>query len=142
MENSKQLGLLGELKAQYDFIKAGYSVSCPLGDYCSYDLIAEKNNKILKIQVKTTEKIKEGKMIFSLKSKNYYVDKYYTEKDADYFYLYCLENEQGYLLPVKNVPQGGSWYLRTEPPKNHQTANINFDYNYLFDKKIKEIEEL
>ena len=140
MENTKQLGLLGELKAQYDFVKAGYAVSCPLGDYCSYDLLVEKNNKVLRIQVKTTEKIKEGKMIFNLKSNNYYVNKYYTEKDVDYFYLYCLENEQSYLLPINEAPQGGSWHLRTEPTKNHQTVGINFDYDYLFDKKIQEVK--
>ena len=49
MQNTKQLGLLGELKAQDDFIRNGFDVSIPLGDYCSYDLIVNKNNKILKI---------------------------------------------------------------------------------------------
>ena len=89
--NSKQLGLLGELKAQYDFIKAGWDVSIPLGDYCSYDFIAIKNDKSLRIQVKTTEMIRhdEGIMKFSVTSANYYVNKIYTEKDCDYFYLYC-----------------------------------------------------
>ena len=102
--NSKQLGLLGELKAQYDFIKAGWDVSIPLGDYCSYDFIAIKNDKSLRIQVKTTEMIRhdEGIMKFSVTSANYYVNKIYTEKDCDYFYLYCLENEKGYLYSLQN----------------------------------------
>lgn len=141
MENSKKIGLLGELKAQYDFIKNGYEVSVPLGDYCSYDLIAIKDNIKLKIQVKTTEKIKDGKMEFHIKSKNYYVDKKYTEEDADIFYLYCLENETAYILPIKDAPSGGGWYLRTEPTKNNQVKGINFDYDYIFNKKLKEIEE-
>ena len=140
MDSTKRLGLLGELKAQYDFVKAGWNVSVPLGDYCTYDLIAIKNDKSLRIQVKTIEKIKDGKMEFHIKSKNYYIDKFYTEKDADIFYLYCLENETAYLLPIKEAPTGGTWYLRTEPTKNNQIKGINFDYNYIFDKKLKEID--
>lgn len=97
-----------------------------MGDYTPYDLIAIKNNKIVKIQVKTTESVKDGKMIFNLTSRNYYVDKKYTEDDADIFYLYCLETEKSYLLPVKKAPNGGKWYLRTQPTKNNQTVGINF----------------
>lgn len=141
MNNTKKLGLLGELKAQYDFIKRGYDVSVPLGDYCAYDLIVEKDNIKFKIQVKTAEKIKNGKIDFHINSSNYYVNKIYTEKDADLFYLYCLENETAYILPIKDAPSGGNWYLRTEPPKNNQVKGINFDYNFLFNKKMNEIEK-
>ena len=88
MNNTKKLGLLGELKAQYDFIKRGYDVSVPLGDYCAYDLIVEKDNIKFKVQVKTAEKIKNGKIDFHINSSNYYVNKIYTEEDADLFYLY------------------------------------------------------
>lgn len=73
MDNTKKLGSLGELKAQYDFIKAGFDVSIPIGDYCAYDLIIIKNEKVFKIQVKSCEKIKDGKIQFNLTSQNYYV---------------------------------------------------------------------
>lgn len=139
MDNTKQLGLLGELKAQYDFIKEGYDISIPLGDYCSYDLIAIKGEKQLRIQVKTTEFIKDGKMQFKLNSTNYYVSKIYTEQDADLFYLYCLENGQGYLLPIKEAPKGGQIYLRITPTKNNQTIGINFAKDFVFEDKIKEL---
>lgn len=101
--NSKMQGTIGELKAQYDFMRAGFDISIPLGDYNSYDLIVIKCNKIYKIQVKTCEKIIEGKMKFDLASNNYYVNKIYTEDDCDYFYLYCLENEQSYLYKVEKT---------------------------------------
>lgn len=139
--NSKQLGQLGELRAQYDFIKAGWEVSIPLGDYCSYDFIAIKANKMLKIQVKTTKVIhhQDGVMKFSVNSANYYVDKVYTEADCDYFYLYCLENEMGYLYSVSNGRKSDI-FLRLNLPKNNQTKGINFAKNFEFDKVIKEIE--
>lgn len=138
MDNTKKLGLLGELKAQYDFLKEGFNISTPLGDYCSYDLLVEKENKILRIQVKTCEKIIDGKINFKISSNNYYVNKNYTEQDADYFYLYCLENETGYLYPVKNSNIRGI-YLRIDPPKNNQTKGINFAKDFLFQEKIKEL---
>ena len=138
MDNTKRLGLLGELKAQYDFIREGYNVSVPLGDYCSYDLIAQKEQEILRIQVKTCEKIIGGKINFKISSRNYYVDKHYTEEDADYFYLYCLENETGYLYPVKDSNVKGIC-LRIDPPKNNQVKGINFAKDFEFDKRIQEI---
>ena len=139
--NSKQLGQLGELKAQYDFIKAGWEVSVPLGDYCSYDFIAIKGQKTLKIQVKTTEIIHhtDGVMKFSVNSANYYVDKIYTKDDCDYFYLYCLENEQGYLWSI-NGSRVSRIFLRVAAPKNGQTKGINFAKDFEFFKIIKEIE--
>lgn len=139
--NSKQLGQLGELKAQYDFIKAGWEVSVPLGDYCSYDFIAIKNNKIIKVQVKTTEVIhhSDGVIKFSVDSANYYVKKVYTENDCNYFYLFCLENEMGYLWSIKDV-RSSKIQLRISIPKNNQSKGINFAKDFEFSKVIKEIE--
>ena len=108
--NTKQLGTIGELKAQYDFMKAGFDISIPVGDYCAYDLIAIKDSKILKIQVKSCEKIIDGRIKFDLTSRNYYIDKKYDIQDCDYFYFYCLENEQSYLY--KNTENNNSFYLK------------------------------
>lgn len=137
--NTKQLGLLGELKAQYDFIKAGWEISIPSGDYCSYDLLAIKNNQILKIQVKTTEKIQDGVIIFSVNSRNYYSNKTYTEADCDYFYLYCLENETGYLYPTAHF-HSSHIRIRVTPPKNNIQKTINFANDYYFSKMINTLD--
>lgn len=131
--NTKQLGLLGELKAQYDFIKNGYEVSLPLGDYCAYDLIVLKDNKVFKIQVKSCEKIIDGKINFNLTSANYYCNKQYTLEDCDYFYLFCYENEQSYLLKNINIENNRGITLRIEPTKNNQIKGIKFAKDYLFD---------
>ena len=134
--NSKQLGLLGELKAQYDFTKAGWNISTPLGDYCSYDFIATKDDNLIKIQLKTTEKIHEnGAMIFSVTSRNYYEYKIYTNQDCDYFYLFCLENEKGFLYPI-NRPHSSHITIREEIPKNNMTKGINFAKDFLFENII------
>ena len=137
--NTKQLGTIGELKAQYDFIKAGFDVSIPIGDYCAYDLIIVKDDKIFKIQVKSCEKIINGKMKFDLTSRNYYIDKKYDTQDCDYFYFYCLENEQSYLY--KNEKDNNSYavYIRVEPTKNNQIKGINFAEDFNFNKVVNQL---
>lgn len=137
--NTKQLGTIGELKAQYDFMKAGFDVSIPIGDYCAYDLIIVKDSKILKIQVKSCEKIINGKMKFDLTSRNYYIDKKYDTQDCDYFYFYCLENEQSYLYKNEKDNNSCVVYIRVEPTKNNQTKGINFAEDFNFNKVVNQL---
>lgn len=137
--NTKQLGTIGELKAQYDFMKAGFDVSIPIGDYCAYDLIIVKDSKILKIQVKSCEKIINGKMKFDLTSRNYYIDKKYDTQDCDYFYFYCLENEQSYLYKNEKDNNSCAVYIRVEPTKNNQTKGINFAEDFNFNKVVNQL---
>lgn len=139
MKNSKELGLLGELKAEYDFIKNGWEVSLPLGDYCDYDLIAIKDGYSLRVQVKSCRKIQNGKMHFYICSRNYHVSKKYTKKEIDCFYLFCLENEEGYLLPIEEATNGGQIDLRISPPKNKQKKKINFAKDFVFAERINKI---
>lgn len=137
--NTKQLGTIGELKAQYDFMKAGFDVSIPIGDYCAYDLIIVKDNKIFKIQVKSCEKIIDGRMKFDLTSSNYYIDKKYDIQDCDYFYFYCLENEQSYLYKNTEDNNSRAVFIRTEPTKNNQIKGINFAENFSFNKVVNQL---
>lgn len=137
--NTKQLGTIGELKAQYDFMKAGFDVSIPIGDYCAYDLIAIKDDKILKIQVKSCEKVVDGKIKFDLTSRNYYIDKKYDIQDCDYFYFYCLENEQSYLYKNTENNNSRAVYIRIEPTKNNQTKGINFAEDFNFNKVVNQL---
>lgn len=137
--NTKQLGTIGELKAQYDFMKAGFDVSIPIGDYCAYDLIIVKDSKIFKVQVKSCEKIIDGKMKFDLTSRNYYIDKKYDTQDCDYFYFYCLENEQSYLYKNTENNNSRAVYIRIEPTKNNQTKGINFAKDFNFNKVVNQL---
>ena len=137
--NTKQLGTIGELKAQYDFMKAGFDVSIPIGDYCAYDLIIVKDSKIFKVQVKSCEKIIDGKMKFDLTSINYYIDKKYDTQDCDYFYFYCLENEQSYLYKNTEDNNSRAVYIRIEPTKNNQTKGINFAKDFNFNKVVNQL---
>ena len=52
--NSKSKGQLSEARALYEFQKYNIPVCVPWGDNERYDLIAEFNGKLNKIQVKTS----------------------------------------------------------------------------------------
>lgn len=65
---TKRLGNIGEAVAISSFVKHCIPVYIPFGDDEKVDLVADFNGKLNKIQVKTSEKANDGKMIFDLTS--------------------------------------------------------------------------
>jgi hypothetical protein len=57
----KQKGDLAELKVAADLAERGCSISFPFGEDCDYDLIADLDGQIHRIQVKYTES--DGRII-------------------------------------------------------------------------------
>ena len=62
--SNRQIGAVGVARVTGALFRNGYSVLAPVEDFSGYDLVAEKNGKFIRIQVKTTSKT-EGE-------KNYY----------------------------------------------------------------------
>lgn len=88
------------------FIQNGFNLFKPVLENGKVDLIAEKNNVYLKIQIKTvqTDKKTNSKMIpFRKISHNMgeYKIKRYTSKDIDLFIGADVENNDLYILPVE-----------------------------------------
>ena len=71
MLNTVSIGDLGESYAIMKFTQAQTIVSKPLTNNARYDLIVECNNRLYRVQVKTTGAIKDGKMEFATKTTNY-----------------------------------------------------------------------
>ena len=91
MLNTVSIGDLGESYAIMKFTQAQAVVSKPLTNNARYDLIIEYNNKLYRIQVKTTGAIKDGKMEFATKTTNYTKGNWkstaYTIDEIDVFFL-------------------------------------------------------
>ena len=140
MLNTVSIGDLGESCAIMRFTQAQAVVSKPLTNNARYDLIVEYNNKLYRVQVKTTAAIKDGKMEFATKTTNYtkghWKSTSYTTDEIDVFFLYCAENNWCGLY----IPQEGtitqSLTIRLEPPKNNQRAGIRLASDYSFDNQI------
>lgn len=140
MLNTVSIGDIGEAVAQMKFIKNGCVVSKPLTNNARYDFIVEISNKLYRVQVKTTDTVKDGKMEFATKTTNYskgsWKSNAYSINEVDLFFFYCVENEWCGLYPItENMKQLTT--LRISAPKNNQVKGITFASDYEFEKQFK-----
>lgn len=136
--NSKDKGNIGESVVLAEFVKRGIQVSIPFGDNARYDLIAEFNGKLNKIQVKyCDQKITENNSISCpcASSTNHTTNKHYStyENDIDYFCFYIVKWDIVLLVPISDIGNKKSLFFRKDKPKNNQ-MNVNLVENYSLDK--------
>lgn len=140
MLNTVTIGDIGEAQAIALFTKKQIPVSKPLTNNVRYDLIIEKDNKLYRVQVKSTVNIKDGKMEFATKTTNYtkgtWSSNHYSKNEVDIFFLYCLENDWCGLFIPDNEDIPTTLFIRTIPPKNNQKVGIRLMEDYSFDKQF------
>lgn len=145
MLNTVTTGDIGEAIAIAKFTQKECIVSKPLNANARYDLIIEYNNRLYKVQVKTTNIIKDNeKMIFATKTTNYTKGNWksngYSSNEIDFFFLYCLENDWCGLY--FGEPDGSfitELTIRTIPSKkaNPKARPMqDYDFNKQFEKLI------
>lgn len=140
---SKQKGNLTELQVITYLYGLGYQCSLPYGENSRYDLIADIDNHLIRIQVKTSS-IKKGTknaIEFSCRSTrvncNGVKQARYTSEEIDFFATYW-EN-QCYLIPVSECSCQKT--LRFCYPPNGQKQGISLAENYIAEKQIQKIKE-
>ncbi len=138
--DTKIIGELTELKCQLFLLEQGFVVSKPVLDNARYDLILDYNNKLYRIQIKTSRWMSEKHegIIFNCKSQHRTSDgnkiMKYTPDEIDFF-MTEFEN-QFYLIPCDKIR--GEMRLRFKPTKNHQDNKAYFAKDYLFEEVIKQ----
>lgn len=60
---TKRIGNIGEILTQSKFVQRGIPIYIPFGENEKADLIAEFNGKLNKIQIKTSERLINNKII-------------------------------------------------------------------------------
>lgn len=137
--NSKEKGNIGEAIALAKFIELGVQVSIPFGDNARYDLVAEFNGKLNKIQVKYCNQLSENDSVICpcASSTNHTTNKHYTtyEKDVDYMCFYLAPWNEIILIPIEDIGNRKTIVVRRTPPKNNQ-SNITLVSNYSFEKTL------
>lgn len=137
--NSKKIGNIGEAKFLSKCVEHGIPIYIPFGDNERADFVIEYNNKLLRIQVKTSVKAKDNKMIFDLTSSTCHRKNgnrhRYTNAEVDYFALYNIERD---VLLLYKAPKDTrtSITIHYSLPLNNQVKNINFEDDYLFEKVL------
>lgn len=138
---TKQIGNIGEAKVLSEFVHLGIPVYLPFGDNEKADLIAEFNGKLNKIQVKSSQKIIEDKVRFSLVSSTMHrqngVKHIYTENEIDYFALYNLERDKVYLISIneEGLPKN-EVTIHFNPPKSKNQFKTFLEEDYLIEKVL------
>jgi len=94
-------GLIAELRVYQDLLSAGYNVH-KSDQNISYDLLAEKNGKCLRIQVKHTGCYRLDRNSYQFKT-NRSQGRTYTQTDADIFALVVNEKAGIYYCKVENI---------------------------------------
>ena len=141
-QNTRRIGDVGEAYAIAKFTQAGFIVSKPLSENSPYDFIVDYNHKLTKIQVKTTEKVKNGKdMEFELSRTNGFkcINKIYTPEEIDFYFLYCIENGWCGLINVSEVTKSGAVNIHMDFAKSCQQYKYKMHYDYEFANKLPEI---
>jgi hypothetical protein len=128
--NTDLKGELCEGIAAIHLMKMNFIVSKPLNK-CRYDLLADINNHIYRIQVKKGS-VKEDYIKFNTASVNNKNNKtvQYTDKEIDYFIVVVLETEEVYMIHVNDYSNSQQRFRLTKT-KNNQEKHILYANDYL-----------
>ena len=105
-------GYIGQLIVEKKFLNEGWILYRPILENGKIDLIAEKDNKYIRIQIKTTQNVISGKnnhlsRYVPLCKVSHNMGKYkihrYTKDEIDYFIGVDVDTEDLYILPINVV---------------------------------------
>jgi hypothetical protein len=141
--NTTELGNIGESKFIFDCALYGVNVLKPMFNNLPYDFVIETKNGFKKVQVKTSEYLQENKksIRFHIAEGTSYLKgnrkhKAYDPDTLDYFYLFNVEINKGFLVPYISQTDIN---IRLERTLNNQEKKINYYENYTFEKIIVDL---
>lgn len=130
--SSHYIGEITEQQVAIEFLKLGIQVCKPLVQSSRYDFVVDIDDKLYKIQVKTsTPKGNNSYIEFATSTSHTNsrgtVNLNYSEKDVDFFAT--MYNGECYLIPYEICGKRGQ-RLRLIPTKNNQEKGIVFAKDY------------
>ena len=138
--NSSQLGNIGEVRVLSEFVKLGIPCYIPYGDGNTIDLIAQFNNKLNRIQVKTITSLnKAGAMEWKVtRQEGYHGNRVqYNVNDIDYFAFYCLETDVVCLVPFDENFPSSSLSIRLDTYEGTRTSTMRFVSDFQISKFVR-----
>lgn len=125
----KTKGDIAELIVAAKFVENGWQVLFPFGENHRYDLVVEKRNRFLRVQVKYVTP-KNGTLDVNCRSSNNWSIIHYSPVDIDVIAVYDSVGKQVYFIPAKDMNYS-SLKLRLEDSKNNQKKFIRYARNYI-----------
>ena len=138
--SSHFIGEITEQQVALEFLKLGILISKPLVQSSKYDFVADINNKLYKIQVKTGT-FKENAYLEFATSTSHTNTKgtlnlSYSEEDVDFFAT--MYENQCYLIPYALCGKRAQ-RIRFVPTKNGQTKGILFAKDFHLEDMIQKL---
>lgn len=138
MLNSHFIGEITEQQVVLAFLQQGILLSKPLVQSSRYDFIADINNHLYKIQVKTGTFKENAYLEFATSTSHTNtqgtLNISYTANDVDYFAT--VYEDQCYLIPYELCGKRAQ-RIRFVPTKNKQTQGILFAKDFKLEDIIK-----
>lgn len=141
--NTHFIGKITEQQVILSFLKRGYQVSQPVVNDCRYDIIIDINNRLYRIQIKTSRLGKDNAYIeFTTRSSHTNtkgtINKSYNIQEIDYFATYW--DNQCYIIPVSECGKE-SQRLRLLPPINGNQHGTKYAKNYTIEKLLETLSD-
>lgn len=140
MLSSHFIGEITEQQVALEFLKQGILLSKPLVQSSRYDFIADINNHLYKIQVKTCRFKEESYIEFATSTSHTNtqgtLNLSYSENEVDFFAT--IYENQCYLVPFKLCGKRAQ-RLRFVPTKNGQTKGILFAKDFKLENVLKSL---
>jgi PD-(D/E)XK nuclease superfamily protein len=131
----KTKGDLAELKVAADLADRGCRISIPFGEDCDYDLIADYDGRLHRVQVKYA--CSDGFVVHfrcysqSLTRGKVRAVKVYTAEMVDWIAVYDSTTGRCFYCPSRKLGEGRKrMSLRLRPPLNNQRAGIRAAEDY------------
>lgn len=129
MVHAKVKGNIGELAVAKVLAEQGYAVFTELGDLSRTDLIALKDGKCIRLQVKYRTAKDNVVLVSGKKSGPSYSFKY-QENDCDVFAVYCPDVNDIAFIPISWVSGGRQVSLRLQQTANGQSYSVRWFKNH------------
>lgn len=137
MASLKRKGDIAELRVAADLAARSCHVLIPFGEDCDYDLVADYEGRLHRVQVKYTTS--DGRIVLvrtrshSLTKGKVRQTKVYTSKTVDWIAVYDVTTDRCYYVPswMLGADGRGGLQLRLVPARNGQSLRIRRAEDYL-----------
>lgn len=128
--HTKTKGDLGVLKAQADLCEKGFLVCFPMSEHAPFDLVAYRDRKFKRVQVKSRSLNKNGSL--TIRFEHSYSDSkgVHTKRvdldEIDCYCVWCIDLNRCFYFSSNLAKTRSTLSLRVKPPMNNQSAKIRF----------------
>lgn len=124
------------MRVAADLLERGCRLSIPFGEDCDYDLIADCEGCLNRIQVKYTESDGHRVLVWcrshSLTKGKIRQTKRYTAETIDWIAVYDRTSDRCYYCPAAELGSGRcALTLRLTPARNNQSIGVRLASDYL-----------